>query len=68
MFLTAEISIRPSSLGFSFHHETLLQHQGVSVPWGTTSTASSAIRFGSSKSTGSFSKLKARLPKDLGHA
>jgi len=68
MFLTAEISIRSSGSGFSFHHETLSQLQAVSVLWGTTSTASSAVRLGSSKSTVSFSKLKARTPKDLGHA
>jgi len=64
MFFMAETSIRSSSMILSFHHETLSQHQVVSVPWGTTSTASSAVRLGSSKSTVSFSKLKARLSKD----
>jgi hypothetical protein len=68
LFFTAEISIRSSSLGFSFHHERLSQHQAVSVPWGTINTASSAVRLGSSKSTVSFSRFKARLLKDLGHA
>jgi hypothetical protein len=64
----AGTSIRSSSPGFSFHHETLLHHQVISVPWGTTSTASSAVRLGSSKSTVSFSKPKARPSKDQGHA
>jgi len=68
MFFMAKICIRSSGMGFPFHHETFPQHQFISVPWGTTSIASSAVRFGSSKSTVSLSKLKARFPKDLGHA
>jgi hypothetical protein len=68
MFFMAEISVRSSSLILSFHHEMFPQQRSASVPWGTTSTASSAVRFGSSKSTVSSSKFEARPSKNRGHA